>query len=325
MLNHRMGITVKTAMLSWLVTIVTLAIFVAVIIPQQKRTFLENLNSKARGICASLQDVTAGAIVTEDYSSVVDHCRQVLQGDESIDFLIITKNDGFSLINESGAAAGPQREPRWRMETLDTSWRPSERTVRGGIGTVPLFNRRVFHYAKPFDYSGIEWGWIHVGLSLDAYDRSVRTVYVRTVAMAVLCLLIGLVASVLYARRIVSPVLSLQRTVQDVASGNLSARANIRTGDEVEGLARAFNTMTDAVERREARLRAQNQAMTVLATKKSLHDGDMDAAVRVVTETAADILKVSRSSIWLLSEDGTTLTCMDLYESAKRAHSSGIT
>jgi len=93
--------------------------------------------------------------------------------------------------------------------------------------------------------------------------------------------------------------------------------------DEVEGLARVFNTMTDAVERREARLRAQNQAMTVLATKKSLHDGDMDAAVRVVTETAADILKVSRSSIWLLSEDGTTLTCMDLYESAKRTHSSG--
>ena len=103
LLIRHMGITAKTAMLSWLVTIVTLAIFVAVIIPQQKRTFLENLNSKARGICASLQDVTAGAIVTEDYSSVVDHSRQVLQGDESIDFLVITKNDGFSLINESDA------------------------------------------------------------------------------------------------------------------------------------------------------------------------------------------------------------------------------
>ena len=129
----------------------------------------------------------------------------------------------------------------------------------------------------------------------------------------------------LYARRIVSPVLSLERTVREVALGNLSVRANIRTGDEVEGLALAFNTMTDAVERREARLRAQNQAMTVLATKKSLHDGDIDAAVRVVTETAADILKVSRSSIWFLSEDGMTLTCMDLYESAKRVHSSGVT
>ena len=324
LLTRHMGITAKTAMLSWLVTIVTLTIFVAVIIPQQKRTFLENLNSKARGICASLQDVTAGAIVTEDYSSVVDHSRQVLQGDESIDFLVVTKNDGFSLINESDLA-GPQREPRWRMETLDASWRPATRTIRGGIGTAePLLNRRVFHYAKPFDYSGIEWGWIHVGLSLDAYDRSVRTVYVRTVAMAVICLLIGLVASVLYARRILSPVLSLQRTVQNVAAGDLSVRANIRTGDEVEGLARAFNTMTDAVERREARLRAQNQAMTVLATEKSLHAGDMDAAARVITETAADILKVGRSSIWLLSEDGATLTCVDLYESANRAHSSGI-
>ena len=36
----RLGIKLRTALLSWLVTIVTLLIFVIVIIPEQKQTFL---------------------------------------------------------------------------------------------------------------------------------------------------------------------------------------------------------------------------------------------------------------------------------------------
>ena len=58
-----MGITLRTALLSWLVTIATVLIFVIAIIPMQKRTFLENLESKARGLAASLHNVAAGAAV----------------------------------------------------------------------------------------------------------------------------------------------------------------------------------------------------------------------------------------------------------------------
>nr|HQH71661.1 hypothetical protein [bacterium] len=75
--KSRRGVSIllRTALLSWMVTIATLLIFVMVNIPYQRKTFLENLNSKAQGISVSLQDVTAGSIVTEDYSAVVDHAR----------------------------------------------------------------------------------------------------------------------------------------------------------------------------------------------------------------------------------------------------------
>ena len=326
----RIGIAAKTAILSWLITLTTLAIFAAVIIPQQKRSFLENLNSKARSICASLQDVTASGIITEDYSSMVDHSTQILEGDESIAFIIIMKNDGLALISQGSLAAAPaddavrpRPKPRWRMGKLGEFWRPAARSAQGGIATAPLFNRRLYVYRKPFDYSGLEWGWIHVGLKLDAYDRSVRDVSNRTAVLAAICILIGLVASVLYARRIVRPVLKLRQAVQEVASGNLTVRANIQSGDEVASLAGAFNRMTDAVERREKRLLAQNHALTVLATEKSLHNGDLKSAIKVVTETAADIMKVGRSSIWLFSKNGATLTCEDLFEGAEGTHSGG--
>ena len=109
---HGMGIALRTALLSWLVSMATLLIFVVVIIPLQKRTFLENLESKAQGVVASLRDVTAGAAINEDYSSVVDHCREMIEGDRSLVYLVVTKNDGFSLIYDRTG---------WRSET-NASW-----------------------------------------------------------------------------------------------------------------------------------------------------------------------------------------------------------
>lgn len=232
-----MGITLRTALLSWLVTIATVLFFVTIIIPEQKETFLDNLNSKAHGVAVSLRDVLAGAIVNEDFSSVVDHCVQLLAGDRTLDYLVITRNDGFSLIHD---------QQGWRTEEgLAAEWRPENRVPAGGIAVVPLFNRRVFGYSYPFDYSGIQWGWIHVGLSLEGYDSSVARVYGRTGVLAAVCIMLSLVASLIYARRMVRPILNLETVVRKVAGGDLSARAAVHHQDEVGNLASSFNRMTE--------------------------------------------------------------------------------
>jgi signal transduction histidine kinase len=228
------GIAVRLFALSWLISTLTLAIFVAAIIPEQKRDLEGALASKARGISSSLQEVTAGAAISEDYSSVVDQCAQVLSGDEAIDYLVVTKNDGVSVIVERN---------KWRTATLDSSWRPLDREAFSRIEFVPLLGRRVFHFGRPFDYSAIQWGWIHVGLSLEAFDQSVARVYRRTGALTLCCLALSLLISAVYAKRQVRPILSLQSAVRQIAQGDLSARSEIRTGDEIESLAQSFNAM----------------------------------------------------------------------------------
>ena len=55
--------------------------------------------------------------------------------------------------------------------------------------------------------------------------------------LAVLCLAFGLVASVLYARRLVRPILDLRGVVQRVAGGDLSVRASGEGGGELGSLA----------------------------------------------------------------------------------------
>lgn len=270
--SHRFSIALKLALVSWAVTIVTLLIFVAVIVPEQKRTFQANLSSKARGLSASLQDVIAGAAVTEDYSSVVDHCRQVLEGDDSIAYIVITKNDGFSLLHEPAPAAGPsapRAEPLWRQQWLGEFWHPALRRPASGIARVPVFDRRVFYYSTPFDYSGIEWGWVNVGLSVRAYDQSVEAVYARTGILAVACIAFSLIVSVLYARRLVRPIKALQAVQQRVSQGDLAARAVIHTRDEVETLADSFNAMTGTLQQRDRILECVRlAAQTFLASPR---------------------------------------------------------
>ena len=296
-----MGITQRIALLSWSVTIFTVLIFVVVIIPEQKRIFIRNLESKAHGIAVSLQDVAAGAVVNEDYSSVVDHCVQLLKGDPAIAHLVMTRADGFSIVNERS---------KWRIDTLDGSWHPVVRKPSSAIEVSPLFNRRAFQYSKPFDYSGIEWGWIHVGLSLDDYDRSVSRVYQRTGMLAALCIVLSFIASTAYARRLVRPIQSLETTVGQIARGDLSARAAIQSGDEIEGLANAFNSMTDALRRRDRILEGVR-----FAAQELLSTEDWKQAIHGVLAKLGQAAEASRAYIFENHNrsDG-TLVCSHRYE-----------
>ena len=236
------GITARISGLSWTITLSTLLIFVAASIPEQKRDLLDGLQSKASGISSSLHEVTRSAAVTADYSALVEHCEQVLAADSAIEYLVVSKADGFSLVISRGG---------WRTEQLGAFWRPQTRATRGEIANVPVFYRRVFHFAVPLDYSSIQWGWINVGLTLDAYDTSVSRIYTRTGLLAILCVAASLCASIIYARQMVRPILSLQEVVGKIAEGDFSARASIQSRDEIESLAQSFNTMADSLLQRD--------------------------------------------------------------------------
>jgi len=65
-------------------------------------------------------------------------------------------------------------------------------------------------------------------------------------------------------------------------------------------------------------------AIAELARIWKRYEGDPDGAIRAITETAARALRVARASVWLLGEDQTELSCVDLYEADSHAHSSGV-
>jgi signal transduction histidine kinase len=280
------GIARRTMLLTWTITLVTLSIFVAFMLPEEKRDLRDGLESKANGVAVALQGEVAEAAISEDYSSVVDHAMQVLKGDKSVDFLVITKNDGLSIVVERKG---------WRIEhKSERYWYPETRRPFSELGVVPMFNRRVFHYAVPFDYSSIQWGWIHVGLSLDSYDQSARQVNLRTGLLAVVCILISLLASVLYARHVVRPILQLQAVVERVAGGDLTARAAISSRDEIERLAGAFNQMADMILRRDHELSEGKRYLELRVAERTL---ELRAQVVAKDDALAELAEAQKRLI----------------------------
>jgi signal transduction histidine kinase len=73
-----------------------------------------------------------------------------------------------------------------------------------------------------------------------------RTVVIMTVSL-LLALLTGLVLSWLLGQQITSPVAKLAHTAQAIGGGDLTARAEVRGGDEIGMLAGTFNQMTAQV------------------------------------------------------------------------------
>jgi diguanylate cyclase (GGDEF)-like protein len=64
-------------------------------------------------------------------------------------------------------------------------------------------------------------------------------------------------------------------------------------------------------------------AIAELASIWKRYEGDQDGALRAITETAAKALRTARASVWLLNEEQTELTCVDLYEAAEKRHTTG--
>jgi len=69
----------RTIVLCWLVTMVTIILFAFSIIPSQRASLMDSLRSKGQLVSTSIADVASGAIVIEDYSSVVDHCMKIVK------------------------------------------------------------------------------------------------------------------------------------------------------------------------------------------------------------------------------------------------------
>jgi signal transduction histidine kinase len=106
----------------------------------------------------------------------------------------------------------------------------------------------------------------------EAYASATQLQRQLVVVIAV-ALLVMVSIGYLFGRSFITPILTLQRATQTVASGQLDARVDIRTGDEFSDLGDAFNTMADRlVALQENVKRQERQAMFGRIAAGLVHD-----------------------------------------------------
>ena len=164
----------------------------------------------------------------------------------------------------SALAAAPDAEWKEVPEARDTT---GER-VLSAYAPVPQTNWRVF-VEEP-----------QSAVFAPLYDAILRTVFLLLAGVV-----ISVFASLFLARRMVNPVRALRLGAERIGAGDLDARIEVRTGDELEDLAGRFNTMT-------AQLR---ESYADLERKVEDRTAELRGALDQQTATA-DVLKVISGS-----------------------------
>ena len=101
------------------------------------------------------------------------------------------------------------------------------------------------------------------------------------------------------------------------------ARVEPAYGESIGALVdelRAHRIQTSA----EARLRSNHAALMGLVRSDALACGELDQALREISETATRVLHVERCSMWRLSEDHDSIACELMVRAGEDAHESGV-
>jgi len=106
-------------------------------------------------------------------------------------------------------------------------------------------------------------GWlVFVEQSLGEAFMPLRAPIIRSVSLFLVGLVLSVLASVAFSRRMVTPIQTLQAGAAQIGAGALDQRINVHTGDELEMLAGQFNQMAAQLQESYANLEQKVEART---------------------------------------------------------------
>lgn len=236
---NKTSITLRIVLLIWILIIFTISFYIFISIPYQKQSLLERMKFEAQDIASSYIEANKSALITDDYQLIVDYSISTVRNSNSVQYIAVNKMDSTQsfLFTKNG----------WSGDDLGEISHNPGFLSEGGIIYSKVINGEIFHLSKKFIYTGIEWGWIHIGLSTESYNKATSEMVIRAILLALATILISFVATFLFTKKLTKPISDLAIMTKKIESGDLSARVNIRSKDELGMLADSFNKMTEAV------------------------------------------------------------------------------
>lgn len=247
----------KTFLLIVSIVIAVVLLFSYSMIHNQQNALLEVLYSKASTIAKSIALATSDAMVTNDDSYIVEHIQKVLQDSNEIKYIIVTRKGGESIYNEID---------HWNILDVSPSYteKLNDNTAKGKIITNTIksvTDEKLYHFTYPVVFSGITWGWISLGLSLEQYNKNMQSIYKDSLLLVFSMLLASMLFSYIITRWLVKPILLLNAAAKKIALGDLGVKVDIEQKGEIGELATSFNHMVGSLKKSDMQLRGYNDEL----------------------------------------------------------------
>jgi two-component system sensor histidine kinase AtoS len=248
-MNFR-DIRLRSKLALWVVCLVVLltATMMIVVDYRERKAIEAQVQKRGMTIARNLAAVNMNALMTYNYVQMEQHVAR-LAGEEDLLYVIIFDREGR-------VAAHSQRSDLQGQYLED----PSSQAALRAMSPLIQVGGSIVEVAIPVFPTGApdKWGTVRVGISLKGMHREILRTRLAVVTLGVAAALVGCLAALILARRIILPLEKLRAGALAVAGGDLLHRIPVRSRDEIGELATTFNQMTDDLRAQQAALRTAN-------------------------------------------------------------------
>jgi two-component system sensor histidine kinase AtoS len=228
---------------STLLIVLLMAFIVLLTEKRQSETIQEEAQKRGMVIAQNLAAVSTSALLTYNYVVLEQNAERVALEEDIAYVIIHDKEDKVAAYSEHDEKQGTLLTDEVSQKAVMTK-EPLIQSSIFGEKKAPLLDISVPVYIKE---SEEKWGTIRIGLSLERMYEQIRKTRLNLLLLGVFAILLGILGSVFFARRITQPISKLMGTTISAARGDLDQVINIRTGDEIEELGKNFNHMIEQI------------------------------------------------------------------------------
>ena len=244
----RLGLRIKFFLYSNTLIVVTMCLVTFLAVVHERRTRLEAIELRGRGVCEALAIHIAEHMHPDGFDWDADEgrieraiCEIRERQPDLMRYVVVTDAAGAVTHSCSPEFLGTPFNLTSAEEASDGAWVTQILEQPG--------DTRILAVRTPLQVpADSPPRFLILGYSLEPIDAEVRAIALQAALVALFLMIGNSGLTAIYVETLIRPILGLNRTIQYATHGDYSVRARSRAGGEVGELAVAFNRMMDEIE-----------------------------------------------------------------------------
>jgi signal transduction histidine kinase len=123
--------------------------------------------------------------------------------------------------------------------------------IEHAILNCRICKKDVFHYIYPIQITSYKWGWVHIGFSLDEYNKNQEVIYKNFLLITLISFIVLSFFISILTKWLIKPILMLNRSTKAIIEGNYKEIPNKASNDEIYELTNNFNIMVKYLKKKD--------------------------------------------------------------------------